>query len=176
MPASGNRRYLRDGRPGGAVCYRRGPASDVGSAVYPPCAAAQLFNERRPWHNGLWLRRGHRRGGSGGRAAPGDPYHGRRLVSHEPERGVHGGELPAAGDHGNLQQHGAGHGTPVANGVLRQTLFQHRPAPEDRLCKAGRGLRREGLPLQNAGRVFRRVCRGAAGKGACVDRMPHPQG
>ena len=71
-------------------------------------------------------------------------YRGRQL-SHEHERMLHGGELQSAGDHGDYEQHGAGHGAPMAGSVLRAAVLFHQPGEKDKLSKGGRGLWRKGL-------------------------------
>ena len=58
---------------------------------------------------------------------------------------------------------------PVADGVLRQAVFQYGPAPQNKLCKAGRRVWRERLSLRDAGCVFGGVCRSAEIERAGVD-------
>ena len=52
------------------------------------------------------------------------------------KRQMYSCQLRAARHHGHFQQYGAGYGAPVADGVLRQAVFQYRPAPQNKLCKA----------------------------------------
>ena len=79
--------------------------------------------------------------------------HGRRQLPYELTGNVHGGQQQPAGYHGCRQQQCTRHGISVADLVLWQALFQHRPAPQDRFCQAGRGIRREGSALRHTGRL-----------------------
>ena len=125
---------------------------------------------------GFGLRRGHRRTDGAGQGCPRRHADGRRLVPHEPERGLHCCQLRPAHHHGNFQQSGARYGAPVADDLLREALLRHRPAPQDRLCQAGRGLRGQRLPRCDARRVQGGVRRRDEAEGPELDRLPHRQG
>ena len=93
MAPSGDRRGVQPVRPRSRVCDRCGPAPDVGGTVPAPRQEPRLYHQRRSGHHGLWLRCRHwRTDGSGPRPAGGHVYR-RRLLPHEPERGLHRREL-----------------------------------------------------------------------------------
>ena len=162
------------------ICEQAGPeavyVTDVGCAISAPHQIPRIPHQRRPGHDGLRLRRSHRRANGPGPRCPCGHAHRRRLLPHEPQRRLHRCQLRPAHHHGHLQQPGVGYGPPVADDLLREALLRHRPPPQDRFRQAGRGLWCQGLPCHYSGGVQGRFHRCHEAARPQLDRLPHRQG